>query len=153
MSIDTYLEKDKELMVFVLRLNGNKYSISLEQELAFSFETINEDLIKHAAKMAFVCACFEEATYLLEKAKLDLTQLESSLYVGYKGTTNGGSGKPLTEAMLKAMIDTDRDVIAKRSDITTYESYCRELKYIVKCFETRFFAMQSFVSTIRKSNT
>lgn len=152
MSIEKFLEEDKEPTTVVLRLNGNKYTISLSDELAFSFETINEDLIKHAAKMAFVCACFEEATYILEKARLDLTQLESLLYVGYKGT-NGGSGKPLTEAMLKAMIDTDRDVIVKRSDIITYESYHRELKNVVKCFETRFFAMQSFVSTIRKSNT
>lgn len=135
---------------FTVFLGGSPYELDLISELHFSFETLDECYIEHSAKVAFLCGCLDEGQIRLDEVEMEFNTYTQSLFLSYKELTTP-SGKSYTESQIKAMVETEPDTIRLERELIFLRSYNRRLKDIIRIFETRFYAMQSYAATIRKT--
>lgn len=140
------------LSVITVRRNGANLEIDMHQELEVTLETgaCDEELITHAQRLTVLGVLYEEAFESYKQLQNELRKEESRLWLSYKQTERGESGKAISDLKASMLVDNDPSINKLRKKVIEFDHYCQLLKTALQAFQSKERLLQTYSANLRK---
>lgn len=120
---------------------------NFRNDIEIDNENLEDELTRHAATYYDYDEKFNEAKEILAKLELDLSIAEAdAAYAIRNGTYNRNlPGGKITEGVVKELIESDRDLIAKRSTVIEQKRAVAKYGSAIEALRHRRYTLQKLV--------